>query len=156
MDKSHPPESFGVFSPVGHTVLAFRSAAGMEAAAAALGLAGFDVEALTRYTPQEMVAQADADLRNASPMASLGQDLNLVKAHRDLARSGCSFLVVPTPDEERARRVADLAAATGAAAARRYGRFLVEELVDRTAGEVQSFESPARGLDVDDEGKAAS
>lgn len=26
MDKTHPPETFGVFKPVGHTVMAFRSA----------------------------------------------------------------------------------------------------------------------------------
>ncbi len=156
MDKAHPPESFGVFSPVGHSVLAFRSATDLEAAATALGEAGFAADTLTRYTPQEMAAQADADLRSASPMASLGQDLNLVKAHRDLARQGCSFLVVVTPDDEHARRVADLAVSTGAVSAQRYGRFIVEELVDRRPGEAQSFESPARGLDVDDKGTAAS
>lgn len=154
MDKSHPPETFGVFSPVGHTVIAFRSTAAMEAAATALGEAGFAPETLTRYTPQEMEAQADEDLRSASPMASLGQDLNLVKAHRDLARSGCSFLVAATPDDERTRRVADLALSMGAASAQRYGRFIVEELVDRSAGDAQTFESPARGLDVAGKGKA--
>lgn len=104
MDKAHPPENFGVFSPVGHSVLAFRSATDLEAAATALGRAGFAADTLTRYTPQEMAAQADADLRSVSPMASLGQDLNLVKAHRDLACQGCSFLVVVTPDDERPAR----------------------------------------------------
>ncbi len=36
-----------------------------------------------------------------------------------------------------------------AVAAQRYGSFLIEELIERTPGEPQVFESPDRGLDVD-------
>ena len=43
MEKSHPPESFGIFKPVGHIVIAYRSASALEAAASALREQGFAV-----------------------------------------------------------------------------------------------------------------
>ena len=148
MDKTDPPASFGVFKPVGHTVIAFRSEAQVHAAVSALLGQGFASEALVRYTPAEMVAQVDAQEQAASPLASLGQELNLIKAHRALAQSGCSFLVVHAPDDAQAERVADLARSMKAAAAQRYGSLLIEELIERAPGENQVFESPDRGLDV--------
>ena len=149
MDKNNPPASFGVFKPVGHTVIAFRTAAHAQAAVSALLAQGFANEAVVRYTPEEMTAQVDAQEQAASPLASIGQELNLIKAHRALAQSGCSFLVVHAPEDEQAERVAALARTMKAVAAQRYGRFLIEELIELPAGETQVFESPDRGLDLD-------
>lgn len=149
MDKADPPESFGVFNPVGHTVIAYRSADAMQPAVQALLADGFTEAALVRYSAAEMLAQTGDDLHSATALASLGQGLNLVKAHRELAQQGCSFLVVQAPDDAQAERVAAVALATHAVAAQRYGRFIVEELVDQVDGEAQVFESPARGLDID-------
>ena len=36
-----------------------------------------------------------------------------------------------------------------AVSAQRYGSFMIEELIERTPGQAQVFESPERGLDVD-------
>ncbi|MDP3669929.1 MAG: hypothetical protein Q8R69_09625 [Telluria sp.] len=149
MEKNDLPEAFGVFKPVGHIVIAFRSAADQQAAAQALLQQGFAASALVRFTPDEMKSQVDADIKAASVLASLGQELNLVKAHRALAESGCSFLVVHAPDDDLAERVAVVARATKAVAAQRYGRFIIEELVEQAPGEAQVFESPERGLDVE-------
>ena len=149
MDKTDPPASFGVFKPVGHTVIAFRSEAQVQAAVSALLAQGFASAALVRYTPAEMTAQVDAQEKAASPLASLGQELNLIKSHRALAQSGCSFLVVHAPEDAEAERVAELARSMQAVAAQRYGSFMIEELIERTPGEPQVFESPDRGLDVD-------
>ena len=148
MDKSNPPESFGVFKPVGHTVMAFRSAADLQAASSALQANGFVGEALVRYTPEEMSAQVDAQEKAASPLASLGQELNLITAHRALAQSGCHFLVVHAPDDEQAERVAAIARSMKAVSAQHYGSFIIEELIDLPPGATQVFESPDRGLDV--------
>ncbi len=148
MDKNDPPESFGVFKPVGHIVIAYRNAADLQAAAQTLAAQGFATTDLVRYTPEEMMAQVDAQLPEASPLASLGQDLNLIKAHRDLAEGGCSFLVVKAPQDEQAERVAAVARSTKAVAAQRYGRFIVEELIEAPAAQGQVFESPERGLDL--------
>ena len=130
MDKTHPPVAFGVFKPVGHTVIAFRSDEDMQAAVSALTEQRFAASALVRYTPQEMMAQVDAELRTASPLASFGYELDLVKAHQALAESGCSFLIVHAPDEEQAQRVAVVARTTKAVSAQHYGTFVIEDLID--------------------------
>ncbi len=148
MDKTDPPRSFGVFKPVGHTVIAFRTSDAMEAAVGALLAQGISASEMVRYTPEEMWAQVQSDLGTASPMASVGQELNLVKAHGELAHSGCSFLVVHAPDSKRAEIVDDVIHIYNAAAAQRYGSFIVEELAAESEGAVQTFESPDRGLDI--------
>lgn len=148
MDKSDLPESFGVFKPVGHTLIAFASEEEMQFAAGRLLAQGFEETAFSRYTPEQMVAQVDAQTLAASPLASLGQELNLIQAHRGLAERGCSFLLVHAPEGALAEQVAEVARTGNAVAAQRYGRFLIEELIDTPAAPQQVFESPARGLDL--------
>lgn len=148
MDKTNPPTSFGVFKPVGHTVIAFGSTGDMDAAAGSLLAAGFTAPDLVRYTPQEMMAQVDTELPQASPLASVGQEINLIKAHRVLAARGCSFLVVHATDDAQTAKVDAVVHTMKAVSAQRYGRFIVEELVSPHPGETQVFESPDRGLDL--------
>lgn len=148
MDKSNPPKSFGVFKPVGHTVIAFANLAEADAVYGALIKQGMASTEIVRYTPDEMKAQVDVDLFTASPLASVGQDLNLVKAHRGLAEEGCHFLVVHTADDAQADKVANAARSGHARVAQRYGRFIIEEVIASAEGERQVFESPDRGLDI--------
>lgn len=145
MDKNNPPESFGVFKPVGHVVVAFRTAADLQAAQNALRSDGFADSEMVTYTPQEMIAQVEADLVDASPLAAIGQDLNLVKSHREMAEDGCSFLVVHAPEDAHVEKVEAVAHRLKAVAAQRYGRFITEELID--SDENQTFESTDTGLD---------
>jgi hypothetical protein len=147
MDKQNHPVSFGVFKPVGHTVVAWRTEADLQAAVQALLEAGFASDALVRYTPAEMLAQADGDLGSASPMAAIGQELNLVKSQRELAAEGCWFLVVHAPDDDEAARLDAVLARSPAVTAQRYGHLLIEELVATPPGVTQVAESPERGLD---------
>lgn len=148
MDKTDPPASMGVFKPVGHVVISFPTAD--QAQGAASGLASLTIPAtdITRYTPEQMVLQVDRDIANASPLASIGQELNLVKAHRALAERGYHFLVVRASDDDLARQVAAVAKHNGAERAQQYGRFVIEELIEQIDDERQTFESPARGLDA--------
>ena len=148
MDIKDHPKSFGVFKPVDHIVAAFASQADLEGAAGALRARGFDDAEMTRYTPEQMLAQADDNLKTASPVAAIGQDLNLVKAHRALAAKGCPFLVVHAPKDEQAQIVTEVIRAHGARAAQRYGGFIIEELIEE-ADEQQVFESPDKGLDLE-------
>ncbi|HPU50104.1 MAG TPA: hypothetical protein PK359_00985 [Burkholderiaceae bacterium] len=120
----------------------------MESAAETLTRSGFAADDLVRYTPEEMSAQADRQIDSASSMASFGQELNLIKAHRTLAEEGCSFLVVPAPSDELAEQAAAVAKSQHAVAAQRYGRFIIEELVERAPGTTQTFESAEKGLDL--------
>lgn len=145
--QDRSPVSFGVFKPVGHTVIAYRSEAEVDAAAAALRAQGLVGEAPVRYSAAEMLAQAYAELAQASPLAGLGQDLHLVRARRELAARGCGFLVVHAPDDESAARVDAPLPGSHAVAAQRYARPIVEERVELQGSGRQVFESPDRGLD---------
>ena len=145
----HPhPTSFGVFKPVDHVLMSFATAAECDLAVTALQEAGFGGSDIARYTPGEMQDQAEADIRNASGLASLGQDLNLVKAHLALAQQGQSFVVVGAADGDRVQRVAEVARRAHATRAQHYGMLVVEELVPPGNSTHQTAESPDRGLDL--------
>ena len=145
----HPhPTSFGVFKPVDHVLMSFATASQSDNAVAALHGAGFGDADLSRYTPAEMQTQAEQDIANASAMASLGQDLNLIKAHRALAQQGHSFVVVSTPNGEQVQRAAEVATRCSATRAQHYGMLIVEELVAIGSSPQQTAESPDRGLDA--------
>ena len=149
MDKNHLPISFGVFKPVGHVVMALRSDVDLQTTRQALLSQGFEADDLVAYTPQEMAEQVDAEVPHASVLAAIGQELNLILAHRAMARSGCSFLVVATPHQARIDTAAAVARGVPAIAAQHYGRFIIEELIDDPSGNTeQRFESPDRGLDL--------
>lgn len=138
-------QSFGIFKPVGHVVICFPRAAQADAAARALVDAGVSAADVRRLTDREMLTLSERDLHAASAVADVGQDLNLVHAHRQLAARGYHWLIVRAPGVDAARRVSDIAQAQGAERAQRYGTFIIEEMID--AGLPQVAESPARGLD---------
>jgi hypothetical protein len=148
MKKTDHPEAFGVFKPVGHVVISFPEAKDMQGAADALAKAGFGSGEVVRYTAQEMLAQIDKDLENASLLASIGQEMNLVKAHRALAEKGFHWLVVKASEDERARQAADIVRPFRAERAQKYGRLVIEELIEHRDDERQVSESPSRGLDA--------
>ena len=143
--------SFGVSKPVGHVVISFPSAEHADAAAQALSQAfgqTLGEDAVRRYTDRQMLQQIDVDLANASPWAAMGQELNLVRARRELAAKGYHFLIVHAPDDEQAAQVAEIARGHGAERAQSYGRFIIEELIEPPGELTQVGESPDRGLDA--------
>jgi hypothetical protein len=143
--------SFGVFKPVDHVVISFASAQQADAAARALAEIGVQgVPAVRRLTDRQMLQQIERDLQKASSLAAVGQELNLIKAHRALAERGYHWLVVHAPDRDHARHVAQTARAHGAERAQLYGNFIIEELIERPDdGKPQVAESPDRGLDAE-------
>lgn len=146
--KPDTQHSFGVFKPVGHLVVSFPSAQQMaEAAQALLGLS-LPADAVRRFSDREMLAQIDADLLSASALAAVGQELNLVKAHRALAERGYHWLVIRSQTDLLARKIAALMRSLGAERAQLYGRFIIEELIPRRSDRAQVSESPDRGLDA--------
>jgi len=135
MNRINPPETLGVFKPVGHTLIVFRGAADMEAAMAALSAQGFASDAMVRYKPEEMASQAGHELLNAGVLAAFGYELDLVRIHLAQAQGGCSFLVVHAPDDNAAEQVAAVARMTNAIAAQHYGTFMIEELLAPAPGQ---------------------
>ncbi len=143
-DTTHP-ETLGVFSPVGHVVVSFPTHQDMEGAAAELGHQGFGADTIVRYSPAEMKAQAELDLDRASPLAELGYEVKLVRAHRDLAEQGYSFLMVHAPKGEQTKLVAEVARKFHAERAQKYGNFAIEELITPVAEEDHVVGSPVSG-----------
>lgn len=137
LDKSNPPTSFGVFKPVGHTLIAFYKADERQAAQEKLSGLGFAPSSMVVYTAAEMQAQVDAEMLAKSPMANFGYELELVRLHGDLAQKGCSFLVVDAPTEALAEQVAGLVRAIQPATAQHYGRFMIEDLTEEPPGRMQ-------------------
>lgn len=148
MQKNDVPEAFGVFKPVGHVVISFREASDMQGAADALAAGGFGPDDIVRYGPQEMATQIREQMAKASPLASIGQEMNLVKAHLALAEEGYSWLIVKASGDDEARRVAEVARRFHAERAQKYGRLIIEELIEHAGDERQVAESPDRGLDA--------
>lgn len=140
--------SFGVFKPVGHVVVSFRTAAEVDAAVQALAGVGADGADVRRYTDREMIERIDEDIQHASGLATVGQEMNLVRAHRALAERGYHWLVVHAPSDRRAAQVAEIVRGCGAERAQHYGNFIIEELIDRPGNLPQVGESPDRGLDA--------
>lgn len=140
--------AFGVFKPVGHLVISFPSASaaaqGLQAVQG-MGIPAIDIRA---YTDRQMLAQIGADLQRASPLAAIGQELNLVKAHRALAERGYHWLVVRADTDAQAARIAESCRAAGAERAQFYGRFIIEDLIQHPGDMAQVSESPDRGLDA--------
>jgi len=142
------PTSFGVFKPVDHVLMSFATAAQSHAAVGALWEAGFIESDISHYTSSEMREQAEQDISNADGLASIGQDLNLVKAHLALALQGQCFVVVRAAHDEQVQRAGQVAAHLQATRAQHYGVWLIEELIPPGTSLHQTAESPDRGLDL--------
>ncbi len=142
------PRSFGVFKPVGHVVISFPTAAQADQAALAMADLNLAPGSVRHYTDQQMLRQIDQDIAHASPLASIGQEMNLVLAHRVLAEKGYHWLLVFAANDEQAVQIAALARDHGAERAQHYGHFIIEELIDRPGNVAQVSESPDRGLDA--------
>lgn len=146
-DVPQHPTSFGAFKPEGHVLLGFAKAADSDAAFAALLDEGMDAADIRRYSDREMLQQVEADLARVSPLADFGQEINLLRFHREAALAGYHWLLVRAGDEAHATQIARRAQALGAALAQYYGKLLIVELIRHQNDLPQRTESPARGLD---------
>ena len=142
------PQAYGVFKPVGHVVISFAPQADLDVPQKALLQSGVEERDIKRYTAEQMKQVAEQSIEHATPLASLGQELNLAKAQRALAEQGYGWLVVKVDNDEQAQRVADIAKPFKAERAQYYGRFIIEELIEYGDDLPQVAESPARGLDA--------
>ena len=145
MNNSNSQTAYGVFKPVGHVLASFPSERDARSAVEALQKAGFPNVAY--YPAEEVLERAERDIRNSGVLANIGQELNLVKQQRDLAEQGHPFVSVLAPEDDAARRAADIVARYNADRAQKFGRLIIEELIEPGSGQRQAKESPDTGLD---------
>lgn len=136
MNKTDPPTTFGVFKPVGHTLIGFRTDDELKTAVAALVALGFLDSSMVHYSAAEMAAQVESELLAASPLASFGYELDLIRVHGDLARKGCSFLVVDASTDILSAQVAELVRSLKPVTAQHYGRLMIEDLTETGPGRI--------------------
>ncbi len=146
MNDSNSQTAYGVFKPVGHVLASFPTERDARSAVEALKTAGFPNVAF--YPAAEVLERAERDIRNSGVLANIGQELNLVKQQRDLAEQGHPFVSVLAPQDEAARRAADIISRYNADRAQKFGRLIIEELIEPGTSQRQAKESPDTGLDA--------
>ena len=129
LTKEDHPQSFGTFKPVGHVVVAMPDDATAEAATAALRGVGFEEADILHYSAAEEDSEMARMLDHASDFAGFGYEVTLMRKYQTLAREGCSWLLVYSPDETHTTKVADAAQRFGARLAVKYHRLVVEDLI---------------------------
>lgn len=123
------PTSFGVFKPVGHVMTGLPTQAQLDAMVASLHGAGWPASGVRHFSPRESVAELQAMVDNAGPLAGFGYEITLLKRYLALAEAGTQWLLVQAEDSERAATVAEAARHCGATLAVHYRTFTVEELI---------------------------
>jgi len=123
------PTSFGVFKPVGHVMTGVPTQAQIDALVSALHGAGWPASGLRQFSPRESVAELQAMVDSAGPLAGLGYEITLLKRYLALAEMGTKWLLVKADDSERAATVAEAARNCGATMAVYYRTLTVEELI---------------------------
>ena len=146
MNDSNSQTAYGVFKPVGHVLASFPTERDARSAVQALQEAGFTDVAF--HPAEEVRTRAERDIANAGVLAGIGQELNLVKQQRDLAKEGHPFVSVLAPEADEARRAASIVARHSADRAQKFGRLIIEELLEPGTGQRQARESPDTGLDA--------
>jgi hypothetical protein len=145
MNDTDSQTAYGVFKPVGHVLASFPTERDARSAVEALRQAGFPEVAF--YPAEEVRERAERDVLNAGVLASIGQELNLVKQQLDLAKEGHPFVSVLAAEDHEARRAADIVARYNADRAQKFGSLIIEELIEPGTGQRQARESPDTGLD---------
>lgn len=130
MNKSDPPTTFGVLKPVGHVLIAFHTQDELLAAVSRFSASGFKKDSMVEYSAEEMLALADKQLANSSPLANFGYELDVLRGYKDLAAKGNVFLIVNAPTEEEEEQVTRLLKTMNPISAQHYGRILIRDLTE--------------------------
>ncbi len=129
MTKADHPQSFGVFKPVGHVVIALPDDERAAGAVRDLRAAGFATEDILEYSAAEEDGEMGRMLSHTSDFAGFGYEVALMRKYQALAKDGASWLIVFAPEDSQHQRVADVARAHGALMAEKYHRLVIEDLI---------------------------
>ena len=129
MTKAELPQSFGVFKPVGHVVVAMPDGERASRVVSDLRGAGVDAEDILEYSAAEEDDQMQRMLARAGDFAGFGYEVALMRKYQALAKDGASWLIVYAPNDALHERVAEIAKAHGALMAEKYHRLVIEDLI---------------------------
>ena len=147
MIHSKSQSSYGVYSPLGCVLASFPTEDNARAAIAELRAAGFAAEDVVYQSAEEVRLRASRPELWMSWIARIGQEVNLAKSRRALAEEGHPFVAVYAPGADATHCAAEIARHCHADFAQKFGRLIVEELIESEADGRQVSESPDTGLD---------
>lgn len=119
----------GILNPVGHVVLAFKDDAVTAQAVEALRDAGFGADDILCYLASDATPRLRERVRTASQAAGFGYEITLMRRYLAYAEDGAGWLMVYTPDDDAAQRVAEIGRRFNARCAVRYHRLASEDLL---------------------------
>jgi hypothetical protein len=131
MTKTNLPRLFGVFTPIGHVVLAFANDADAAQAREALLTGGYEADEVLQFRSDEVIADAEQTRDNLGLLARMGLNMDWSEVERDvqLAQQGATFLVVYAPSDAETNRVMNVARRFNTTLARKYHRLAIEHLL---------------------------
>jgi hypothetical protein len=129
LTKEDRPLSHGTFKPVGHVMIALRDEARAGEARRELLEAGFEEEDILYYSAGEAGAEMAWLIDHASEFAGFGYEITMMRRYQELARLGCEWLLVYSPEDAPTSRLTEIAKQFGAMAAVKYHRLVVEDLI---------------------------
>jgi hypothetical protein len=130
LDKTDLPRTFGVFTPTGHVVMGFASDADMRAARDNMLAAGIPDVAITPFSSKEVVGDIEKMRSNASVVAPLMNESEMMDDHLKLAKEGGGFLVVYAPHEADTARAVDIAKQAGLRIAHKYNLLTLHRILE--------------------------
>jgi hypothetical protein len=122
----HPVNLFGAFYPLGYVVLAFQQRGEAEQVKKRLHEAGFEEADTTILGADDLIETEGGEGGHADGFASaLAGETKIMEKHRDLAKSGATFLMVFAPDNQSTERVAKIVEGSSLLTADKYERFTI-------------------------------
>lgn len=125
----HPVNFFGAFYPLGYIVLAFRERAEAEQVKQRVIEAGFEEADATILGADDLIETEGGEGGHADSFASaLAGETKIMEKHRELAKSGATFLMVFAPDNASTERVAHVVKPFNPLTADKYERLTIHGL----------------------------
>lgn len=119
----------GTFYPQGYTLVMWTDLQHAQAAAQKLWALGFVEDEVYVVSPHDVMTQIAPTIKDADqPLPSVGSEAGAVRQYMQLAQQGHVGLLIPTPDHASLDRLKQLLSSMPYAVARRYSRWVIEEL----------------------------
>lgn len=117
---------FGTFYPTGHMVVAFQQAEDAHRVMHDLEALEHRPVDMLEVGPREMADFAQKNLQEAGVLAGMGTSVPTLRAFLEAARSGATFLILPTSDRLTAEHVMQAIHHVPFMLAERYHRLAIE------------------------------
>jgi len=138
----------GIFYPTGNMLIGVPSLAEAETLRKRFVDSGVDAAKCTVMERSLFQAEAEKNLENPGVLASLGSAVHIRQTQLELAREGCHFLLVDTPDAQARDHHVALLAGAAVRYAVLYRTLVIEDLIHHIASSIDKEEAGAPGAAI--------